>query len=143
MSEPTFRNPVPTVDCFIQLPDGKVVLIRRKNPPHGWALPGGFVDEGERLDRAAVREAKEETGLDVTLTEQFFTYSDPARDQRKHTISTVFLATADREPVGADDAEEARAFLPAELPLGELVFDHAEIVTDILRYLRTGDRRKL
>lgn len=136
-----FRNPLPTVDLFIELPDGRFVLIERKNPPHGWALPGGFVDEGERLDQAAIREAKEETGLDVELEEQFFTYSDPKRDPRKHTMSTVFLAKAKGEPVGGDDAAQARAFLPEELP--ELVFDHGEIVEDVLRYKRTGARRKL
>ncbi|HEY0838583.1 MAG TPA: NUDIX hydrolase [Vulgatibacter sp.] len=138
---PEHRNPLPTVDCVIELPDGRIVLVRRKNPPHGWALPGGFVDEGERLDLAAIREAKEETGLDVALTEQFFTYSDPRRDPRKHTISTVFLATAEGEPLGADDAEEAKAFAPDSLP--DLVFDHEEILADVLRYRRTGVRRKL
>jgi 8-oxo-dGTP diphosphatase len=137
------QNPVPTVDCFIRLPDDRVVLIRRKNPPLGWALPGGFVDRGERLDVAAAREAREETGLDVRLIEQFFTYSDPRRDPRLHTVSRVFLARAYREPIGADDAAEARAFAPGELPLEELAFDHAEIVSDVLRYLETGERRRL
>lgn len=137
-----FKNPVPTVDCVISLPDGRIVLIRRKNPPLGWALPGGFVDYGERLDVAAAREAKEETGLDVTIDEQFFSYSDPRRDPRLHTISTVFLARAEREPVGADDADEARAFPRAAIPFGELVFDHAEILRDALRYLDGGPRRK-
>lgn len=141
LAVPNHRNPLPTVDCVIELPDGRIVLVRRKNPPHGWALPGGFVDEGERLDAAAIREAREETGLDVTLTEQFFTYSDPRRDPRHHTLSTVFLAEASGEPQGADDAEEARAFAPDALP--ELVFDHAEILADVLRYRRTGERRKL
>lgn len=135
------RNPLPTVDVFIRLPDDRFVLIRRKNPPHGWALPGGFVDEGERLDVAARREAREETGLDVELEEQFFTYSDPRRDPRRHTVSTVFIARAAGEPVGADDAAEARAFAADDLPA--LVFDHGEIVGDVLRYLRTGERRKL
>lgn len=136
-----FRNPLPTVDVFIQLEDGRVVLVRRRNPPHGWALPGGFVDEGERLDWAAIREAKEETGLDVELLEQFFTYSDPRRDPRRHTISTVFIARASGEPKGSDDAAEARAFPLDEIP--PLVFDHGEIVDDVLRYLRTGERRRL
>lgn len=133
-----FRNPLPTVDVFIELPDGGIVLVRRRNPPHGWALPGGFVDEGERLDLAAIREAREETGLEVELLEQFFTYSDPARDPRRHTISTVFLARASGVPTGGDDAAEARAFPPDELP--ELVFDHGRIVADVLRYRRTGKR---
>lgn len=139
---PEFKNPIPTVDCIIELSGNRIVLIRRKNPPHGWALPGGFVDEGERLDVAARREAKEETGLDVTLLEQFFTYSDPRRDPRKHTISTVYLARADGEPTGADDAEEARAF-PLEALPGELCFDHGEILSDYRNYRRTGKRRAL
>jgi 8-oxo-dGTP diphosphatase len=139
---PEFRNPIPTVDCIIELPGDRIVLIRRKNPPHGWALPGGFVDEGERLDLAARREAKEETGLEVEVTEQFFTYSDPKRDPRKHTLSTVFIARATGEPVGSDDAAEARAFPIDQLP-GELCFDHGEMVADYLRYRRTGERRKL
>ena len=133
-----YRNPLPTVDVVIELPDSRIVLVRRSNPPHGWALPGGFVDEGERLDRAAAREAREETGLEVELLEQFFTYSDPARDPRKHTISTVFLARARGTPTGGDDAAEARAFSTDELP--ELVFDHAQIVADFLRYRATGER---
>lgn len=137
----TYRNPLPTVDCFILLPDESVVLIRRKNPPHGWALPGGFVDEGEALAAAAAREAREETGLEVELLEQFFTYGDPDRDPRRHTISTVFLARADGSPRGADDAAEARAFPLDALP--PLVFDHERIVADVTRYLRTGERPKL
>jgi 8-oxo-dGTP diphosphatase len=136
-----FRNPKPTVDCFIVLPGDRVVLVRRKNPPHGWALPGGFVDEGERLDTAAAREAKEETGLDVTLREQFFTYSDPSRDPRSHTIATVFIAAAEGEPQGGDDAAEARAFAFDAIP--ELVFDHGRICRDVLAYLRGGPRRKM
>jgi 8-oxo-dGTP diphosphatase len=136
-----FRNPKPTVDVFTVLGKDRVVLIRRKNPPHGWALPGGFVDEGERLDVAARREAKEETGLDVELTEQFFTYSDPRRDPRSHTIATVWLARASGEPYGGDDAAEAKVFAFDELP--ELAFDHGRICADVIRYLRTGERRKL
>lgn len=136
----TPRNPIPTVDCFIQLPDDSLVLVLRKNPPLGWALPGGFVDVGERLEQAAIREAKEETGLDIELVEQFFTYSDPKRDKRKHTLSTVFLAKASGEPRGGDDAAEARAFPLESLP--PLEFDHGQIVLDVLCYLRTGERRK-
>jgi len=89
----TPRNPLVTVDIIIEV-GGGIVLIARKNPPHGWALPGGFVDYGESLETAAVREAKEETSLDVGLTEQFYTYSDPSRDARHHTVSTVFIAVA-------------------------------------------------
>src|SRR5689334_10761391 len=93
-----FKNPIPTVDCIVELPRDRIVLIRRKNPPEGWALPGGFVDEGETLHSACVREVKEETGLEVDLSEQFFTYSDPARDPRKHTLSTVYIGWAEGEP---------------------------------------------
>jgi 8-oxo-dGTP diphosphatase len=128
------RNPLPTVDIIIEIPGEKtpgVVLVRRKNPPHGWALPGGFVDYGETVERAAVREAREETGLDVQLVRQFHVYSDPARDPRGHMMSTVFIATATGEPSGADDAEEARAFAPDELP-ENIVFDHREILSDYL-----------
>jgi len=137
-----FRNPAPTVDAVVLLPDDRVVLIRRKNPPHGWAIPGGFVDEGERLDVAAAREASEETGLQVTLLEQFHSYSDPARDPRRHTISTVYLARASGQPRGGDDAAEARAFSWDSLP-DPIVFDHREILADVRRYLLTGARRRL
>ncbi len=126
-----YRNPKPTVDIVIETRPGTVVLIRRKNPPHGWALPGGFVDEGESLERAAVREAREETCLDVELVRQFHTYSDPARDPRHHTITTVYLATAQGAPTGADDAAEARVFAYDDLPDG-IVFDHADILQDVI-----------
>ncbi|RKG63356.1 NUDIX hydrolase [Corallococcus sp. CA054B] len=139
---PEYRNPKPTVDCIIELSGERIVLIRRANPPVGWALPGGFVDEGEPLDKAAIREAKEETGLDVTLEEQFFTYSDPKRDPRQHTLSTVFIAKATGEPVGADDAAEAKTFAVDALPK-DLCFDHGTILSDYLTYKRTGQRRKL
>ncbi|HZY03273.1 MAG TPA: NUDIX hydrolase [Anaeromyxobacteraceae bacterium] len=135
------RNPAPTVDVVIQLPGDRVVLVRRRHPPHGWALPGGFVELGEPLHAAAAREAFEETGLAVELTEQFHAYSDPRRDPRRHTISTVFLGRAEGQPRGGDDAAEARAFPWTALP--ELVFDHAEILADVRRYLLTGSRRRL
>lgn len=137
-----YRNPTPTVDCLIELPGERLVLIRRSHEPIGWALPGGFVDEGEALHHACAREVKEETGLDVTLVEQFFTYSDPKRDPRKHTISAVYIGTATGEPKGADDAAEARAFAWSDLPK-DLCFDHATIVSDYLTYKRTGQRRKI
>jgi 8-oxo-dGTP diphosphatase len=139
---PEFRNPKPTVDCIIELPGDRIVLIRRANPPIGWALPGGFVDEGEPLDKAAVREVHEETGMDVTLEEQFFTYSDPKRDPRQHTLSTVFIGHAQGEPKGSDDAAEAKAFKVDALPK-DLCFDHGTILSDYLTYKRTGKRRKL
>jgi len=123
------RNPFPTVDLIIELEGRGIVLIQRKNPPYGWALPGGFVDYGESLEAAAVREAKEETSLDVTLVRQFHTYSDPARDIRQHNISTVFLAKAGGVPRAADDAEEVGIFTKETLP-AELVFDHGRILED-------------
>ena len=128
---PDFKNPVPTVDVIIELKEG-IVLIERKNPPHGWALPGGFVDYGESFETAAVREALEETGLEVKLTKQFHTYSDPSRDPRQHTASTVFIGTADGQPAGGDDAARAEVFTRNNLP--ELVFDHAKILDDYFRY---------
>jgi len=137
-----YRNPKPTVDIVVLLPGDRVVLIERKNAPAGWALPGGFVDEGETLEAAAVREAREETGLDVTLVEQFHTYSDPRRDPRQHTMSTVYLARATGDARGGDDAARADAFDWTALPAG-LAFDHAEILADVRRYLLTGARRRL
>jgi 8-oxo-dGTP diphosphatase len=124
---PAHRNPVPTVDIIIELDQG-IVLIERRNLPHGWALPGGFVDYGESFEQAAVREAKEETGLDVTLIRQFHTYSRPDRDTRLHTASTVFIAKAEGEPRGLDDAAQAGIFRQDTLP--PLAFDHAQILAD-------------
>jgi ADP-ribose pyrophosphatase YjhB (NUDIX family) len=125
------RNPFPTVDIIIEIEgrEGAVVLIERKNPPHGWALPGGFVDWGESLEDAAVREAQEETCLEVTLTRQFHSYSDPKRDPRHHSITTVFVATARGEPRAADDAKNVCVFTKETLP-SPVVFDHAEILED-------------
>lgn len=135
------KNPLPTVDILIEI-GGGIVLIERKNPPHGWALPGGFVDYGESLEQAAVREAKEETSLDVKLVEQFHTYSDPKRDPRHHTISTVFIATASGTPRAEDDAKAARIFREGDLP-APIVFDHARILSDYFRYKKTGERPKV
>jgi len=125
----THRNPAPTVDIIIELSDGGIVLIRRANPPHGWAIPGGFVDYGESVENAAVREAAEETGLDVKLTRLLGVYSDPERDPRQHTISTVFVAEASGTPVGLDDAAEAGVFTEDNLP-ENIVFDHRKILSD-------------
>ena len=128
-----YRNPFPTVDIIIEIvrPDGRpgIVLIKRKNPPPGWALPGGFVDYGESLERAAVREAKEETTLDVELASQFHTYSEPGRDPRFHTISTVFIARAEGTPKAEDDAAEIGIFTADDLP-EPLAFDHALVLAD-------------
>jgi len=127
------RNPVPTVDIIIEIQreDGKegIVLIKRKNPPHGWAIPGGFVDYGESLEEAAAREAKEETSLDVQIKRQFHTYSDPDRDPRQHTISTVFAATAQGQPRARDDAQEVGVFTRDEIDF-PLAFDHSRILED-------------
>ena len=124
-----YRNPVPTVDVIIELDGSGIVLIRRKNPPYGWALPGGFVDYGESLEEAAMREAKEETSLDVTLLDQFHTYSDPKRDPRRHTITTVYMARARGTPKAADDAAAIGIFRKDDLP-EEMAFDHREILRD-------------
>jgi 8-oxo-dGTP diphosphatase len=138
MSE-NHRNPLPTVDIIIELAGGGVVLIERKNFPLGWALPGGFVDYGESLEAAAVREAEEETSLKIQLIEQFYTYSDPSRDPRHHTISTVYIATAQGIPQGADDAREAKTFVEGQLP-NPSVFDHLRILSDYFTYKATGRR---
>jgi 8-oxo-dGTP diphosphatase len=136
-----YKNPKPTVDVLIELAGspGTLVFIERGNEPHGFALPGGFVDEGEWVADAAVREAKEETDLDVELLELFHVYSDPSRDPRMHTISTVFIGRASGTPKGGDDAKRCIVCKPDELP-GPLVFDHATIVSDYLTYRRSGKR---
>ena len=131
-----YRNPTPTVDIIIELvdrPHRPIILIERLNPPHGWALPGGFVDYGESLETAAIREAKEEIGLDVQLLEQFHVYSAPDRDPRQHTISMVFIATATGNPIAQDDAQSVNIFAPWEIP-SELCFDHGLILKDYLEY---------
>ncbi len=128
-----YKNPVPTVDIIIEVetPGGKkgILLIDRKNFPYGWAIPGGFVDYGESCEQAAVREAKEETSLDVKLIGQLGTYSDPNRDPRQHTISVVFVAKAFGEPVAADDAKDVGIFTRENLPI-LLAFDHRKILND-------------
>jgi ADP-ribose pyrophosphatase YjhB (NUDIX family) len=124
------------VDIIIAV-QGGIILINRKNKPLGWALPGGFVDYGESLEEAALREAREETGLQITLTGQMHTYSSPDRDPRQHTISTVFTATADGTPRAGDDAKQAAVFSLDELP--PLVFDHADILTDYSRHIEADN----
>ncbi len=123
------KNPFPTVDIIIELEDRGIVLIKRKNPPYGWAIPGGFVDYGESIEDAAVREALEETSLHVALLRQFHVYSSPDRDPRFHTIATVFIARATGTPIAADDAKEAGIFIKESLP-DEIAFDHRKILDD-------------
>jgi 8-oxo-dGTP diphosphatase len=139
MSASERKAPRPTVDVVIEM-EGGVVLVRRRNPPHGWALPGGFVDGGESVATAARREAKEETGLDVELRELLGVYSDPARDPRGFfTISTVFIGRAAGQPLGGDDAAEAKLFPLDALP-ADIVFDHPTILDDYRRF-RAGKGR--
>lgn len=122
------RNPFLTVDAIIEL-HGGIILIKRKNPPHGWAIPGGFVDYGETLEEAVQREAKEETGLDIELVRQFHTYSVPERDPRHHTVSTIFIARATGNPEAGDDAREVGIFMKDSLP-EDIAFDHRQILDD-------------
>ncbi len=126
--EPSPGNPLITVDAIIEI-DGGIVLIQRKNPPPGWAIPGGFVDYGETLEDAVCREMKEETCLDVNLVRQFHTYSDPKRDPRHHTVTTIFIATASGTPEAADDAKDIGIFTRDNLP-EDMAFDHRQILED-------------
>jgi ADP-ribose pyrophosphatase YjhB (NUDIX family) len=128
-----YQNPIPTVDIIIELQSKGIVLIKRKNPPYGWAIPGGFVDYGESLEKAAVREAKEETNLDVKLVRQFHTYSDPKRDPRHHSISTAYIAKAKGIPKAKDDALEIGIFNQSNLP-DEIAFDHRVILKDYFKH---------
>jgi len=124
-------TPLLTVDIIIKHHD-KIVLIERKNKPFGWAIPGGFVDVGETVEQAAIREAKEETNLDVRLLRQFHTYSDPARDPRGHTVSVVFIAEiAGGILKGKDDAARAAFFAADDLP-SKIAFDHRNILQDFI-----------
>ncbi len=130
----TPRNPYLTVDVIIELKnetgDDGIVMIERKNPPHGWALPGGFVDYGETLETAAIREAREETSLDVELIRQFHAYSDPRRDERQHNVTVVFIARPLNGVLEArDDARRAGVFSENSLP-PEIAFDHEDILSD-------------
>jgi ADP-ribose pyrophosphatase YjhB (NUDIX family) len=133
---PAHVNPVLTVDIIIEMDERSIVLIRRRNPPFGWALPGGFVDYGESLEDAAVREAREETSLEVSGLRQMHTYSKPDRDPRQHTITTVFTAKATGQPRASDDAADIGIFTRHNLP-APLVFDHRDILED---YFRSVDR---
>ena len=138
---PQPRTPLLTVDIIIELSDRRqrpIVLIERRNPPLGWALPGGFVDTGERVERAATREAAEETGLQVRLRRLLGVYSAPDRDPRGHTVSVVFIAEATGEPQAADDAKQVYVFGLGNVPQ-ELAFDHRLILQDYGRLLETGE----
>jgi 8-oxo-dGTP diphosphatase len=138
MAKPT--TPLLTVDIIIEMADQParpIILIERRNPPHGWALPGGFVDVGETLEQAAVREALEETSVEVTLKTLLGCYSDPKRDPRGHTVSAVYIAEAKGTPRAADDAAHLQLFDPRQLP-EPLCFDHALILADYLEYLSSG-----
>ena len=134
-----YRNPTPTVDVVVHRIHNdqlEVLLIERANPPHGWALPGGFVDEGERVETAAIREVEEETGIQVQLDQLLYVYSDPKRDLRQHNLSIVFTSDVTHqvvEPKGQDDANEAQFFPVTNLP--RLVFDHGEIISDFLAWI--------
>ena len=133
-------TPSLTVDIIIELvdrPDAPIVLIERRNPPHGWAIPGGFVDVGETVEHAAVREAREETSCDVRLKALLGVYSDPRRDPRSHTASVVYVAEARGEPRAADDAKSLTVFAVDALP-ATLAFDHARILSDYLAWRRSG-----
>jgi ADP-ribose pyrophosphatase YjhB (NUDIX family) len=124
------KHPFLTVDVIIEIHDG-IILIKRKNPPPGWAIPGGFVDYSETLEEAVQREAKEETGLNIQLIRQFHTYSGPKRDPRHHTVSTIFIAGATGNPEAGDDADakEVGIFMKDSLP-EDIAFDHRQILDD-------------
>jgi len=133
-------TPLLAADTIIELtdfPDRPIVLIERANPPYGWAIPGGFVDLGEIVEQAAVREAKEEVQLEVRLIALLGIYSDPIRDSRGHTVTAVYVAEAEGMPVAADDAKNCRLFRLDELP-ETLAFDHAQVLSDYKKYRETG-----
>jgi len=126
-----------TIIELIDEPDTPIVLIQRKNPPEGWAIPGGFVDVGERLEQAAIREAREETSLDVRLKVLLGVYSDPKRDPRGHTITAVYIAQATGKPTAQDDALKVDIFAFDRLPK-PLAFDHSQVLADYWRYRKAG-----
>jgi len=138
-------TPLLAADAIIELtdfPGRPIVLIERKNPPYGWAIPGGFVDVGEIVERAAVREAQEEVSLAVRLIALLGIYSDPRRDSRGHTVTAVYVAEAAGSPVAADDAKSCRVFNLDELP-EPLAFDHAQVLADYRKFRETGEVARL
>ena len=136
MAEP--KTPSLTVDLVVLAPGDRVVLVERKYEPRGWALPGGFVDVCETVEAAAVREMREETGLEVELGPLLGVYSDPARDPRGHTVGIVFVGTAHGEPVAADDAKTVAVVDPHAPP--PLAFDHGRILADYVARRERGTR---
>ena len=144
---PTYRpvTPLLAADAIIELidkPGRPIILIERKNPPYGWAIPGGFVDVGERLENASIREAKEEVCLDVNLKALLGMYSDPARDDRGHTVTAVYVAEARGEPKAADDAKSLQLFTLDNLP-EELAFDHRQVLEDYRKFRESGEVTEL
>ncbi len=135
-----YRQPKLAVDCIVLI-EGRVLLIRRKNEPKGWALPGGFVNYGETVEQAVRREIKEETGLDLADLRQFRVYSDPDRDPRGHCVSVVFVARGLGRPIAGDDAEDYRLIDLEEVERVGLVFDHQRILQDFRQSLANPDRR--
>lgn len=134
-------TPLLAADALIELvdqPGRPIVLIERKNIPYGWAIPGGFVDVGEAVEVTAVREAKEEVSLDVTLTGLLGVYSDPKRDSRGHTVTVIYAAQASGTPIAADDAKSVGIFTLDNLP-SPLAFDHDQVLEDFRRYRETGE----